>query len=507
MTTSLTASVAAPALGLVAGLELLYWLLRRVLPGFRPRQLYRTFQFLAGGLLAATRSGWLSIDSAWWRIGVSFATLCGAFLLFSLIEAVVLRSSSTGTAAGVKAPPVPKLARDVLRGVLLLVLGFVLAHVVFEVPLDRLTVSSATVVAILGFSLQDVLKNVFAGMTLQLEHAFQRGDWLLWNDTPARVVDMTFRATHLRTTEGHLFVVPNTEVASTRVINLGSGVEPVAVPLFLSLPYSVAPVDAKRALLDAVRSTPGVLESPAPEVLLHQFADSGITYRVRPWSRQQASLSRLQDSLLTRLWYRLQREGISIPYPVRTVRLHNQDRADKSESKRRAMRAEALLAELPLFEELPALPLRALAAFAVERDFDAGEILVREGERGDSLFLISQGQVRVTRTAGDGEVLELAILGPGDFFGERSLLTGELRGATVVALTGCEVFVLDRMALAPLLASDPTLAEALSRALATREAQNVAKLEHQRERGRASDQDVERSFLARIRSFFALPEG
>lgn len=81
-----------------------------------------------------------------------------------------------------------------------------------------------------------------------------------------------------------------------------------------------------------------------------------------------------------------------------------------------------------------------------------------------------------------------------------------MRGAAVVALTGCEVFVLDRMALAPLLASDPTLAEALSRALATREAQNAAKLEHQRERGRASDPDVERSFLARIRSFFALPD-
>ena len=505
MTSLPSVQIAVPVVGLLAGLEVLFWVLRRALPGFKPQALYRSFQALAAGLLLATRSGWLSIDSGWWKVGVAAATLCGAFLLFSLLEAILLRSVSDPRAMVDKAP-VPKLARDVLRGVLLLTLGFVLAHVLFEVPLDKLTVSSATVVAILGFSLQDVLKNVFAGMTLQLERAFQRGDWLLWSDTPARVVDMTFRATHLRTTEGHLLIIPNTEIASNRVVNLGSGSEPVAVPLFLSLPYSLAPADAKRALVDAVRNTPGVLESPAPEVLLHQFADSGITYRVRPWSRQQASLSRLQDALLSRLWYRLQRDGISIPYPVRTVLLHNQDRADKAVARNRALRAESLIAELPLFEELPALPLRALAAFAVERDFDAGEVLVREGERGDSLYLISQGQVRVTKSADDGETLELALLGPGDFFGERSLLTGELRGATVIALTGCEVFVLDRQALAPILASDPTLAKTLSRSLAARDAANLVKLEHQRERGRSSVAEAERSLLSRIRNFFALPD-
>jgi small-conductance mechanosensitive channel/CRP-like cAMP-binding protein len=493
----------APVIGLFLGLEGLYWLLRRVLPSFRPRALFRFFQLLICGLWTTLRIDPATFETTGAKVLGAATALVGGWIVFSLLEALVLRGLRTDSSGRTA---VPKLARDVLRAVTMLTLAFVVAHAVFGVALDRLTLSSATVVAILGFSLQDVLKNVFAGMTLQLEGAIHRGDWLLWNDVPARVVDMTFRATHLRTNDGHLYVVPNAEIAANRLILLGSGEEAVALPIYLSLPYSMPPGEAKRALLDAVRRTPGVVENPAPEVLIHKFEEAGVTYRVRPWSKEQSRLSRLQDSLFTRLWYRLQRDGVSLPYPVRTLRVHNQDRVDRAERNRRALRAETLLAEVPLFADLPALQLRALAAFAHERRFDAGEVLVREGEGGSSLYLIAAGQVRVTKTAGAEETLELALLGAGEFFGERSLLTGELRGATVIALTPCEVLVLDREAIAPLLASDPGLAGTLSRALAARDAENLARLETLRGRDRMTDPEVERSLLARIRHFFALPD-
>jgi small-conductance mechanosensitive channel/CRP-like cAMP-binding protein len=491
------------ALGVFLALEALYWLLRRLLPSFSPRLTYRLWALVFAGVFAGPLFPVLEAGAVAWKIAVTATALLSALVAFSLAEAVLLSLSRRQG----KTAPMPKLAREVLRVVVLIAIGLVLAHVVFGQPLNGLVVSSATLVAIVGFALQDVLKNVFAGMTLQMERAFQRGDWLLYGDLPARVIDMNFRSTHLRTNDGHVFVVPNSLLAGERIVNLGNGDLAVALPFRVALPYSVPPLDAKRALLEAARSAPGVVETPSAEAFLDSFGESGVNYRLRVWTRQQEGLSGFTDAVNTRVWYQLQRAKIQIPYPIRTVQLYNQDRGDRRQSDQEKMRAEALLANLPLFEELPAIQLRALAGFAHHEHYDAGEVLVREGERRDSLFLIERGQVKVVKGAEDGDSLELAILGGGDFFGERSLLTGEPRGATVISLTGCECFILDRESIAPFLVADPTLASVLSRALAARQAATNAKLEGYHAADRRSDRDTERSFLARIRQFFALPEG
>ena len=98
----------------------------------------------------------------------------------------------------------------------------------------------------------------------------------------------------------------------------------------------------------------------------------------------------------------------------------------------------------------------------------------------------------------------LARLKAGDFFGEMSLLTGAPRSATIAAEGSCEVLVLDRAALSPLLAADPSIAESLSHSLTARLAATEAKLEDRR--GRGADEAPESNLLHRIRAFFSLPD-
>ncbi len=91
-------------------------------------------------------------------------------------------------------------------------------------------------------------------------------------------------------------------------------------------------------------------------------------------------------------------------------------------------RRSELLGACPLFRELDADDLAAVAAAAIEVDFPAGRVLARQGEIGTGFFLISEGSVQVVR---DGRTV--ATLGPGDFFGELSVLDGGPRIAQVVA--------------------------------------------------------------------------
>jgi CRP/FNR family cyclic AMP-dependent transcriptional regulator len=91
-------------------------------------------------------------------------------------------------------------------------------------------------------------------------------------------------------------------------------------------------------------------------------------------------------------------------------------------------RRTELLGACRLFTGLPNDELRAIAGSAQEVEFPAGRVIARQGEVGTGFFVVVDGSVRVIR---DGELL--ATLGPGEFFGELSILDGQPRIAQVVA--------------------------------------------------------------------------
>src|SRR3954447_22612879 len=93
-----------------------------------------------------------------------------------------------------------------------------------------------------------------------------------------------------------------------------------------------------------------------------------------------------------------------------------------------------LLARVPLFADLAERDLEQLAQVAVPRTYAAGEAVFREGDSGDTCYVIREGAVRVTRRHSDGRMITLAELRPGDIFGELAMFGGETRSASVEAL-------------------------------------------------------------------------
>ncbi|MGZ4136571.1 MAG: cyclic nucleotide-binding domain-containing protein [Actinomycetota bacterium] len=122
-----------------------------------------------------------------------------------------------------------------------------------------------------------------------------------------------------------------------------------------------------------------------------------------------------------------------------------------------------LLAQVPLFSHLSRRHLKRLADSTTEQRFMEGAAIVREGEEGDSFFVIVEGQATV-RNAGGKPVNQLV---PGDFFGEISLLDGGARTATVVADTPMRVLVLKRNAFRKIVTDDSTVATKLLEYAAT----------------------------------------
>jgi CRP/FNR family cyclic AMP-dependent transcriptional regulator len=93
-----------------------------------------------------------------------------------------------------------------------------------------------------------------------------------------------------------------------------------------------------------------------------------------------------------------------------------------------------LLARVPLFADLSERDLAQLAQVAVPRSYEAGEAVFREGDSGDTCYVVREGSVRITRRHSDGRVITLAELREGAIFGELAMFGGETRSASVEAL-------------------------------------------------------------------------
>jgi type VI secretion system protein ImpH len=116
---------------------------------------------------------------------------------------------------------------------------------------------------------------------------------------------------------------------------------------------------------------------------------------------------------------------------------------------------------------LPPDKLLALFDKTKAREFRAGHRVIRQGEAGDSMFLIASGSVHVTRREEDGREVTMTTLRAGDIFGEMSLVAGRARSATVETLEDCKLFELSRQDLEEYIAKHPRVGVAL-RAFARR---------------------------------------
>jgi cGMP-dependent protein kinase len=105
-----------------------------------------------------------------------------------------------------------------------------------------------------------------------------------------------------------------------------------------------------------------------------------------------------------------------------------------------------LLSKIKVLKTLSEAKLRKIADCLEEEEFDDGHCIIKQGAVGDLFFIIRAGEVRVTKTNDDGQEDELAILGSGDFFGDKALIKEDKRSANVYAKNKCKCYTLDRTA-------------------------------------------------------------
>lgn len=328
-----------------------------------------------------------------------------------------------------------------------------------------LLATSAVLTAVLGLAAQETLKDLFAGLELQLGDDFGVGDWLdLGQDGEGLVESISWRDTTLRDLDGCRLVIPNSKVTA-EVITNRSASGTASNRFELGLDCSFPPAQARELLEGVVRQHPLVLAAPAPRVRLTRFDSSAITYELQVWQQEMnlRAVLDLRSELQEQIWYALQRVGQSIPFPVQE--LLPRRRPDRSGETGFSGHD---LESCSLFAGMTAEQRQQLATAGTLLHFGPGEAIVREDEGGDCLYQILTGRLDVLKRTAPGLEVSVRQLGPGEHFGEMTLLLDEPRSATVRALEECRLLQLNRAALAPVLQAQPELLQQLAKQVSRR---------------------------------------
>jgi small-conductance mechanosensitive channel/CRP-like cAMP-binding protein len=366
-------------------------------------------------------------------------------------------------------PPVPLVLRDLSRLALALIALVLIVRGFFpEVNLNVFAVSSLVIGYIVGNATQDTLGNLFAGLALNAERPFQIGDWVTVGGHTGVLVDTTWRATRLRTKSDDYIVIPNSAIAKESIVNYSRPTQSHACRLPIGVSYDTPPNKTRAVILGVLREAPGVCSEPAPSVYLTAYGDSSVNFTVKFFLNDFAQLDPIQSDVMDRLWYAFKREGISIPYPIRDMRQRDAVADERAQHAAGQETVRALLAGVELFGSLSAEEMERLANAAKLHLYAAGESLCRQGEAGDSFYIIREGRVAVLVRGNNGHEVTAAHLGRGAFFGEMSLLTGEPRSGTVKAETDVEVLLVSKQDFAGLLQANADLAGKLAAILQQR---------------------------------------
>jgi small conductance mechanosensitive channel len=198
---------------------------------------------------------------------------------------------------------------------------------VIVAALEKLDIKTTSFIAVLGaaglavgLALQGSLSNFAAGVLMIIFKPFRVGDFIEAGGTMGTVVEISIFTTIINTMDNKKTIVPNGKVMGDNITNYSAN-NTRRVDLSAGISYADDIDKARAAIHAALSEVDGILQTPAPDILVSEMADSSVNFAVRPWCKP-ADYWGVYFAVTEAIKKRFDADGITIPFPQRDVHMY-----------------------------------------------------------------------------------------------------------------------------------------------------------------------------------------
>lgn len=325
---------------------------------------------------------------------------------------------------------------------------------------------------ILGSIFRERIIGKFSNIAGETERSYGIGDWVkiysdnFTNTITGQVIDVNRQYLILKAEDKTTVSIPNYLLTVLVIQNYYDSSRKISIDLELLFPVEHSFSELKKILISSVKQlnlSYNFCENPETQVLLKSMDPDNLTVKIKfnliPWKEYSPEfiLSELQELIKTNLIYAGYDYGRD--YKPRDV----------------FARKLKVLNHIILFKALNGDEKKTLAEKTELLNIDSNELIIEEGETGESMYVLAEGLLEVFVDNKLGHQIKVADLVPGQFFGEMSLLTGEKRTATVKAGFESVVLKIEKESIQQIIEKRPQIIEQLVEIIAERKKETESK--------------------------------
>jgi len=422
--------------------------------------------------------------------------------------------------------PVPKLLKSTASTIIFLIALIFIVALVFHKSITGLLATTGGIGIVVGLSLRGILENAAQGIALNVAQVFKPGDVISIPgrfDELAIVKDVTMRNTYLEDFVGRMIAIPNSVVCANVIRNYSRG-RIFSVSFTLVLGVSDLPIlDALRIFNAVVTSADYVVRDPLPQIVIAGIDNNQARYEIYCWTeRDKISPLVAKHQLIATIIEQLSAAGFPMGSPyidLEDVEKHIMSIIQKYDNYSHLKESEkedyfshvladqrplTVLRQVTLFANLTTDELEDLCHSLKPYDFKAGETIIHQGDTGDVMYILVEGALQVyIKSSETADLIPVAKLLPGRYFGEMGMLMGEPRSATVTALSDALIYEISKETMGKLFKKHPDMVQKISDKIAEQQMMNLIKQkEYSAPEAQTQKRNIAGAFVKRILKFF-----
>ncbi len=206
--------------------------------------------------------------------------------------------------------------------VVLIIVAIIWILSIWDVDITPLLAGAGIASFVIGFAMQDTLKNVFGGISMIMEKSLEVGDRISLDSGEMGIVaEVSIRSTKIRSFNNELLTIPNGRLADSLIKNYTKPDLNLRVVVDFSVVYGSDTDKVKEVVENTISNMKDISSDPPVSAIMVGMADSGLNWQVRFWVDNQGEAFDKKIEALDKIYKALNQSGIGIPFPTRTVHL------------------------------------------------------------------------------------------------------------------------------------------------------------------------------------------